>query len=162
MQLLPTFTTFLLILASSATASPTPVVSAKRACTTIYPTLQVPVDFSAPNRVYGSSSEVTVWKNSSGNRNMLFKFNIPVGSSNCKLKFHAIANPPISISGTVTINAYTLTSTFVSSTSWNSKPARAELAGTADISVSNTAPTEQTVVTQACTSGIRMPIMGSI
>ena len=148
MQLLPIFTTFLL-LASYASTSPTPVASTKRAYSTIYPTLQVPVDSSAPDRVYGSSSAATIWKNSSGNRNMLFKFDIPAGSSNCMLKFHAVANPPISTSGTVIVNAYTLTSTFVSLTSWNGKPTRVGLAGTASISVSSTAPTEQVVVTQA-------------
>ncbi|KAF8424930.1 hypothetical protein EV426DRAFT_701196 [Tirmania nivea] len=98
---------------------------------------------------------------------MLFKFDIPAGSSNCKLKFRAVTNSPISISGPVTVNAYTLISTFVSSTSWNSKPTREGLAGTASISVSSTAPTEQTVVTEACSPGsmnyeLEMPTTGSM
>ncbi|KAF8456793.1 hypothetical protein BDZ91DRAFT_745358 [Kalaharituber pfeilii] len=152
MQFIPTFTALFLAISSTVLASPTPVNSAKRACVTVFPTLQVPVDSSAPTRVYGSSSEVTLWNFSHGSRNMLLKFDIPAEATDCKLKFHAVANPPMSTSGPIDVSAYSLVSPIVSNTSWNGRPARAGLAGAANIAVSPTAPTEETIVTTACTS----------
>lgn len=59
----------------------------------------------------------------------------------------------MSISGSVSVNAYVLGSAVVSNNNWRNKPARTGLAGTAALSVSSTAATDITVVTQACTSG---------